>query len=384
MNEAAVFDRVVDELHDRNFSPLVHVPDAHRDTYSAVLDRCQRHEITIRGRYPDVIGFTDANRVFAIEVKGEQGLLRGIGQALTYQQGAHVSYLAADAAAVASHVTLLQSKGVGVIGVDGAGVTSWNAPPHTESAEAVADIEGQLSIRLRGSEFGGDVTTLSLAQPLNYFAPVIALDRYGPLARDELVDWLADEYSFGAGASALAGARTLGLVDSGHPHELTDQGELAATVLRGYGIEELDDLRLAKEDTRGSTVSDVHPPLGVLLYNSFSRHPEFGLLLDALRKEGPRVRFPGLVKRLVHEYPNVFLSAFCTNRGSDRVRELIERGEGPQIYRQTAVWKDVVRSNVLFNFVQQLKHIGVLSPDTRSHSGPIDEYDPDEKPWYVR
>lgn len=47
------FDRVVDELHERNYDPLVHVPDAHSETYSDVLDRCQRHEITIRGRYPD-------------------------------------------------------------------------------------------------------------------------------------------------------------------------------------------------------------------------------------------------------------------------------------------------------------------------------------------
>jgi len=77
----------------------------------------------------------------------------------------------------------------------------------------------------------------------------------------------------------------------GSPHELTAQGELAATVLRGYGIEELDDLRLTKEDVARRTVVEVHPPLAVLLRNSFVRHPEFGLLLDALRKEGPRVHF---------------------------------------------------------------------------------------------
>jgi len=50
-----------------------------------------------------------------------------------------------------------------------------------------------------GNEFGGDITTLSLAQPLNYLAPVVALDCYESLARNELVDVFADEYSFGAG-----------------------------------------------------------------------------------------------------------------------------------------------------------------------------------------
>jgi hypothetical protein len=39
---------------------------------------------------------------------------------------------------------------------------------------------------------------------------------------------------------------------------------------------------------------------------------------------------------------------------------------------------------VLFNFVQQLKHIGVLAAETRSHSGKISEYDPGAKQWMVR
>jgi len=63
------------------------VPGSHQDTYADVLDRCETHQITIGGRYPDVLGFTHADRVFAVEVKGSSGLLRGIGQALTYQQG---------------------------------------------------------------------------------------------------------------------------------------------------------------------------------------------------------------------------------------------------------------------------------------------------------
>lgn len=378
-----MFDRVVTALDERNYEPLVHVPEAHSETYADVLDRCRRHEIAIRGRYPDVLGFTDADRVFAIEVKGSTNLLRGIGQAMTYQQGAHVSYLAGDGEAVAPHETLLRSKGVGVIGVDGDGATSWSDPPSAESTEEVADVEGRLSVRLRGNEFGGDVTTLSLAQPLNYLAPVVALDRYGPLVRDELVDVVADEYGFGAGDETVASARTLGLLALGSPRELTSQGELAATVLRGYGVEDLDDLRLTKEDVARRTVAEVHPPLAVLLRNSFSRHPEFGLLLDALRKEGPRVHFLALVERLVREYPNVFLSAFCTTRGATRARELIERGETRRLYRDRTVWTDVIRNNVLFNFVQQLKHVGVLAPETRSHSGAISEYDPDEKPWVV-
>ena len=384
MDESAVFGHVIDELETRDYEPLVHVPGSHQDTYADVLDRCETHQITIGGRYPDVLGFTHADRVFAVEVKGSSGLLRGIGQALTYQQGAHVSYLAAATDTVSQHADLLRSKGVGVIGATDNGVTRWSSPPTSESHEQVVDIEGQLSVRLRRSDISGDIASLSLAQPLNYLAPVVAVDQHGPLAGDELTDVIEAEYGFGAGIQARRSALSLGLLEGTDRFTLTDQGELAAMVLRGSGISTLEDLDAVKSDVGRSTVVAEHQPLAILLRNCYERHPEFRLLLDALRKEGPRIHFPDLVRRLVHEYPNVFLNTFCTRAGRTRARELIEAGQTSRIYEEEAVWKDIIRTNVLFNFVQQLKHIGVLAADTRSHSGKISEYDPDVKPWVLR
>ena len=379
-----MFGHVIDELETRDYQPLVHVPGAHEETYADVLDRCETHQITIGGRYPDVLGFTHADRVFAVEVKGSSGLLRGIGQALTYQQGAHVSYLAAAADTVRQHSDLLRSKGVGVIGATDDGVTRWSAPPTSESHEQVVDIEGQLSVRLRRSDIVGDIASLSLAQPLNYLAPVVAVDLHGPLAGDELVDVIEAEYGFGAGTQARRSALSLGLLEGSDRFALTDQGELAATVLRGSGISTLEDIDAVKSDVGRSTVVEEHQPLAILLRNCYERHPEFRLLLDALRKEGPRIHFPDLVRRVVHEYPNVFMNTFCTQAGRTRARELIEAGQVSRIYEEEAVWKDIIRTNVLFNFVQQLKHIGVLAAETRSHSGKISEYDPDAKPWVLR
>ena len=379
-----MFGHVIDELETRDYQPLVHVPGSHQDTYADVLDRCETHKITIGGRYPDVLGFTHADRVFAVEVKGSSGLLRGIGQALTYQQGAHVSYLAAAADTVGQHTDLLRSKGVGVIGATDDGVTRWASPPTSESHEQVVDIEGQLSVRLRRSDIAGDIASLSLAQPLNYLAPVVAVDQHGPLAGDEMADVIEAEYGFGAGTQARRSALSLGLLEGTDRFTLTDQGELAATVLHGCGISTLKELDAVKSDVGRSTVVAEHQPLAILLRNCYERHPEFRLLLDALRKEGPRIHFPDLVRRLVHEYPNVFLNTFCTRVGRTRARELIEAGQVSRIYEEEAVWKDIIRTNVLFNFVQQLKHIGVLAAETRSHSGKISEYDPDAKPWVLR
>ncbi|WP_248516301.1 hypothetical protein [Salinarchaeum laminariae] len=245
------------------------------------------------------------------------------------------------------------------------------------------DIEGQLSVRLRRGDISGDIMRLSLAQPLNYLAPVVAVDRYGPLAGDELVDVLAEEYGFGAGDGARLGALTLGLLERGDRHSLTDQGDLAATVLRGSGVSTLAELDAVKQAVGRSTVVEERESLAILLRNCFERHPGFRLLLDALRKEGPSFLFPDLLRRLVHEYPNVFLSTFCTQAGRTRARELIEAGRTSRLYEEEAVWKDVIRTNVLFNFVQQLKHVGVLAAETRSHSGKISEYDAAAKPWVV-
>jgi hypothetical protein len=384
MDEVAVFGHVVDELETRGYQPLVHVPGSHQETYADVLDRCKSHQITISGRYPDVLGFTNADRVFAVEVKGSSGLLRGIGQALTYQQGAHVSYLAAAADTVSQHTDLLRSKGVGVIGATDNGVTRWANPPTSESHEQVVDIEGQLSVRLRRSDIAGDIASLSLAQPLNYLAPVVAVNQHGQLASDELTDVLEAEYSFRAGTQARRSALSLGLLEGTDRFSLTDQGELAATVLRGYGISTLQELDAVKNEVGRSTVITEHQPLAILLRNCYERHPEFRLLLDALRKEGPTIHFPDLVRRLVHEYPNVFLNTFCTRAGRTRARELIEAGQVSRIYEEEAIWKDIIRTNVLFNFVQQLKHIGVLAAETRSHSGAISKYNPDAKPWVLR
>lgn len=103
----------------------------------------------------------------------------------------------------------------------------------------------------------------------------------------------------------------------------------------------------------------------------------------------PRPKHPTTIatnsnQSLVNEYPNVFLNTFCTQAGRKRARELIEAGQTARIYEEEAVWKEIIRTNVLFNFVQQLKHIDVLAAGTGSHSEAISEYDSDAKPWLLR
>jgi len=62
---------------------------------------------------------------------------------------------------------------------------------------------------------------------------------------------------------------------------------------------------------------------------------------------------------------------------------MMEEGRRREIYENEDVWRDVVRNNVLFNFTGHLKHMGILSVETRSHGRSMSEYDPQEKPWIL-
>lgn len=62
---------------------------------------------------------------------------------------------------------------------------------------------------------------------------------------------------------------------------------------------------------------------------------------------------------------------------------MMENGRRDEIYSNEDVWRDLVRNNVLFNFVGHLKHMGILSAETKSHGSAMNEYVPEEKPWIL-
>lgn len=386
MDEPVVFDRVLDEVENRGYEPLVHVPSAHESRFRSVLDRCPSHRISIQGRYPDIVGFTETNRVFTVEVKGDSAVLKGIGQALTYQQGSHYSYLAADAAALDEVTDLAVSKGLGTIECSADGSVRWEAPNQALGRDLLPDVEGQLSYRLHRRESAGRIAAMDLAQPLNFLAPVLAVADLDDPTPAAVADRLEDEYGFSATRGAIDGAEVLAIVESDEQHlRVTEQGELVEVVLAGSGVRSLSDLKEVKESIpRGQTVYEHYPPLATLLRNLLLRHPELRLFVEALselRRE--RVTVPEIVELLVRQYPNVFLNLLCTNAGREEARTYFERGRAEEIYRQDEVWREVLRTNVLFNFVHQLRHAGVLSSETSGHGRALSEYDPDEKPWIL-
>lgn len=387
MEEPTVFDRVLDELDSRGYDAFVHVPGSHLDRYDSVLNRYEKHRISIAGRYPDIIGFTNTNRVFAIEVKGHENLLKGIGQALTYQQGAHTAYLAADGNAMRQVSSVAHSKGLGTIRVSNTD-SEWTDPMSNAAHIHVQDVVGQLNYRLQRRGSAGKIAGMALSQPVNFLAPTIILDEKRSLTRTELYDEIEEQYEFNAPQHIHNGASVLGLISEGNRCILTDRGQLVKTTLNGYGVETLGDLERLKPP-QGTVVADEHPPIATLLRSLYTEHPEVRLLFQALSEMSGEVYFPELAEILVNQYPNVFLNVFCpgnpapgeSESGREQARALIEAGDSQQIYKERKVWESVVRSNIFQNFIQQLKHIGVLAPETRGHHSKLADYDPAEKPW---
>lgn len=388
MNEAEVFAIVADELDSRGYESLVHVPGAHSDTYREVLDRHREHRVTIDGKYPDIIGLSPTDEVVAVEVKGDSGLDRGIGQAITYQRGSHRAFLAAEWDLLDSAADHLSHRGVGLLGVTSgtSGISEWIDPVGGSSPQQVQDVRGELISQLRLAGQSRRIGTIALAQPINFLAPVLAIDTLGQsnVSTTQLLSRLETQYGLKESSSryCLKGAQVLRFV-SESPHFLRPQGNLARATLAGEGIATLPTLA-SRKNTVSSVLHKDSPTIATLLRNAYLRHPDVQLLVDALDSFDGSASFIKLLERLVTQYPNAFLNVFCTQRNREAARKLIRRGEAKQIINDRENWQQFLRSNIVQNFVQQLKHIGILTEDTPSHSASLSTFDPVAVEWGLR
>jgi hypothetical protein len=390
-SESEVFEKTLENVERRGWDPFVHIPEAHADEYENIVESYPRHEITISGRYPDILGYTPTNQIFAVEVKGSKDLLKGLGQALVYQTGSDRSYVASAARPLEGVSEVALSKGLGTISVSTSGDTNWEDPKWHGEKQFRDDVERQLKYRVRGYETAGKITAMSLHHPVNFLAPIFPV-REGAKTKDEIKSNIQENYDFDAIDGSIKGATTLRLIKEGDGVcELTDQGELALSALRGSGVRDLASLKKIKESSggRGNSLQQEYPEVATLLRNLFFRHPEFESFVSALysvdlkHEEGNKVYFPDLLRHLIENYPNVFLNMLCSGRTRGKARRMIENGKGETIYENNDVWRDLVRNNVLFNFTGHLKHMGILSAETKSHGEAMSEYEPSEKPWIL-
>ncbi|WP_263020636.1 hypothetical protein [Natronobiforma cellulositropha] len=177
-------------------------------------------------------------------------------------------------------------------------------------------------------------------------------------------------------------AEYLGMVYSENEEfKLTEQGELGVTLLHGYGVETISDLKELKE--RGPLWKN-HPPIATYLRNRFASNPDFRTLFEVLLHHGnDRISIRELCATLIDNYPSTFLNLVYTNSSDDEVPTLIEQGRGSDVYDDPELLKQVIHSQFISNTATQFKSLGVLSANSPTIE-PKSALDPVHDYWYPR
>ena len=132
-----------------------------------------RHNITIKGFIPDLIGFNQFEDIIAIEAKGTKDIQKGIGQALTYKEGSDVAYLAAERESLSRFDSALKQGNIGLILVSEKEVKKID-PIEQFRAHFIDDARRELFILSKDMVSSQKrLTDLTRNHIVNYLAPLL-------------------------------------------------------------------------------------------------------------------------------------------------------------------------------------------------------------------
>jgi len=384
--EAEIFLPLVNWLDDRGYDFFVHVPDMHqsREGYSQLYDQYPSHSVSIGPYKPDVLGYTPSNRVFAIEVKGTENLRKGLGQAISYQRGVDHAYLAADRTKLNRVHDLALSKGIGVFEVDrDERDVSEKHPYAAEMKDLLYNTRHQLeSMYVTGNQQSRRLP--NYADPLNQLMPVVAVAGHDCTTTDEIGDLVeATDYPYQSAYKRMIRlAEYLGMIrEENEVYHLTQQGMMGWTLLQGYGITSVTELKTLKE--RGPLYEN-HPPIATYLRNRFVSNPDFRTLFEVLLRRGcDRLSIQELCARLIDNYPSTFLNLVYTDADGGDAPHLIEQGRGDEIYQDPDYLKQIIHSQFISNTASQFKSLGVLG-ECSPVIEPKSALDPETDYWHPR
>lgn len=389
LSEEQVFAILTQELDSRGFQFFVHC------RYDSILQKYERHSIVIANSIPDILGIAPDDSVVGIEVKGDDEINRGIGQASSLRAGTNMSFLAADASELSRYHSQTRASTIGSIGVTEGGIEWWEEPNELENKSSLQDVRAQLTARLSGTEHISKIASLNLAHPANFLLPPLFLANSGyqqSLSRDAFTDQFESAIHLEGTAThhAIEGSTVLGLIESSPDSvQITDHGRLAVRILHGEDVSTIDQLeRFIKETSQSTTIHRVAPLLAIWLLDQYRKHPDFEALFRTLQsfEPGTPILLTELSKRFIRDHPNAFLRLFCTkdDKSRPRARQLILRGESHKLHENLDMFRHVIRQNLLQNFARQLQHLGVLSSETSSTTTRLEEYHPESYPWVTR
>ena len=132
-----------------------------------------RHNVTIKGFIPDLLGFNQFEDIIAIEAKGTKDIQKGIGQALTYKEGSDVAYLAAEKESLSRFDLALKQGNIGSILVSEKEVKKID-PIEQFRAHYIDDTRRELFILSKDMVSSQKrLTDLTRNHIVNYLAPLL-------------------------------------------------------------------------------------------------------------------------------------------------------------------------------------------------------------------
>lgn len=331
--------------------------------------------MTIEGRIPDIIGTTPQNRLFAIEVKGTKDIRKGIGQAAYYRQGVHESYLAAKADAVEEFEDTALSCGLGIIPIDQDPNVPIDIRDPIKNVGATKLERTLRALAVKTSRFESAHTTFpSMSRPENAFFPLLAIQEKssnGSLDLSvckEAIKENPDGYSQANAAISLG--RTLRLVEKPQRDQvrMTDSGRACYYLIKGLADEHPEDTiyRYVSELKRNRILHKAHPEITAFLRDRYLAVPDVRLLTHVLASyDGTQAELSRILAEIALASPDTFLNLFCGRGMEEDFRELVEDRQisaEEESFRESIL--GLTSSNSLYNFVYQIRTIGLLAEES--------------------
>jgi hypothetical protein len=399
MKEEEALVELSKTLNDNGVRFFVDV-NGYRDTDGNVaaltdrLEHCGRNDtIRIGRRKPDLLGYNTDGEIFAVEVKGEKNIRKGIGQAAHYQSGVHQSYIAAAASAVDEFIDTILACGLGLHKLTANGTVVTKEPNQVISSTKLDKTRRALSAKT--SDFEADRSAFSSStMPLNVFRPLVVVVEAGDnneITRTECQERIADhEYGVRKTTSnhAISLARTLQLVkrfNDGKPKlRATETGQLGYYTLLGR-IEDLNRFAVGIDPNavpetnldrllwyvkriidKRSKVYELDPAIGKFLRDRYAAVPNVRQLVNTLASySGTTAELPRILADLALESPDSYLALFVEQGQNNEFTELMETSDADPTDRQfQESLLDIASGDYLYNFVSQLCHVGILTADT--------------------
>ncbi|MHA1223775.1 MAG: hypothetical protein ACTSP3_11140 [Candidatus Heimdallarchaeaceae archaeon] len=346
-----------------------------------------RHSITIKGFTPDLLGFSKLDDVIAIEAKGTKDIQKGIGQALTYKEGSHLTYLAAEAKSLSKFQLALKQGNIGSIFVTEKEVRKID-PVETFRAHFIDDTKRELLILNKGMISSQKrITSLTRNQIVNYLAPLLFVSSEWKKRRE--IEIQLENYNIQDLKELIRGAKIIGLIkEEAGDVRITDEGFVLKKIMQLEGLDNLERLKDIKKEMNGKngkSLAEVYPELSITLKMIYSKNELFIELLEVFEKQKKKeMTFRELVEEIVKNKPNLFVNLFCPKDKKEAVLRLYQNNEEHRIYEEKTTLRKLIYHTTFFTFKKHLIHLGILSAKSMlKHSGKKESYEPDEDLWIL-